>query len=77
LEGDIRTHIRIEQQMRLHIENVSQRVEDLEREKTKMEKETCEDMQEIKREKRRLNDLLTLREDELDRLKETDKGFTK
>ncbi len=77
MEGDIRTHIRIEQQMRLHIENVSQRVEDLEREKTKMEKETCEDMQEIKREKRRLNDLLTLREDELDRLKETDKGFTK
>ena len=35
LEGDIRMHIRVEQQMRLHIENLQQRIEDLERENEK------------------------------------------
>ena len=32
LEGDVRMHIRVEQQMRLHIENLQQKIEDIERE---------------------------------------------
>ena len=32
LEGDVRMHIRVEQQMRLHIENLQQKIEDLEKE---------------------------------------------
>jgi hypothetical protein len=32
LEGDVRMHIRVEQQMRLHIENLQQKIEDLGRE---------------------------------------------
>ena len=32
LEGDVRMHIRVEQQMRLHIENLQQQIEDLRKE---------------------------------------------
>lgn len=32
LEGDVRTHIRIEQQMKLHIDTLTQKVEDMEKE---------------------------------------------
>ena len=35
LEADIRMHIRIEQQMRIHIENLQNKVEELERNKDK------------------------------------------
>jgi hypothetical protein len=38
LESDIRSHIRIEQQMRIHIENVQDKVELLEKEKDKHDK---------------------------------------
>lgn len=31
LEGDVRMHIRVEQQMRLHIENLQQKIEDIEK----------------------------------------------
>ena len=54
--------------MRMHIENIQQRVEDLEKEKAKIESEFKEENHDIKREKRRLNDLLTLREEEIERL---------
>lgn len=59
--------------MRLHIENVQQRVEDLERAKSKHDLDFQDETAEIKREKRRLNDLLTLREEEIEKLKEGDK----
>ena len=71
LEGDIRMHIRIEQQMRIHIENLQNRIEELERNKDKQDKEYEDEVQEIKKEKRRLNDLLTLREDEIQRIKDS------
>lgn len=58
--------------MRLHIENVQQRVEDLEKIKSKLEKDFTEETSEIKREKRRLNDLLTLREEEIEKLRTND-----
>ena len=37
LEGDIRKHIRIEHQLKLHIESVEDRVEELERELDKLD----------------------------------------
>lgn len=51
LEGDIRMHIRVEQQMRLHIENLQQKIEDLTRdndnrsthEKAKLKYQLAED----------------------------------
>jgi hypothetical protein len=52
-------------------------VEDLERSKSKVETEFSEETKEIKREKRRLNDLLTLREEEIERMKESEKGRSK
>ena len=38
LEAEVRKHIRIEQQLKLHIESVENRVEELEREQEKQEK---------------------------------------
>jgi uncharacterized coiled-coil protein SlyX len=48
-------------------------VEDLERAKTKYESDFHDETAEIKREKRRLNDLLTLREEEIEKLRERTK----
>jgi predicted nuclease with TOPRIM domain len=48
-------------------------VEDLERAKSKYESDCQDETAEIKREKRRLNDLLTLREEEIEKLKDGDK----
>jgi hypothetical protein len=52
-------------------------VEDLEKAKQIMEKEFQEETVEIKREKRRLNDLLTLREEEIAKYKESEKNRVK
>jgi len=38
LEADIRKHIRIEHQLKLHIESLEDRIEELERDTEKMEK---------------------------------------
>ena len=63
-------HIRVEQQMKLHIETLQDKIDEM----TKTQKEELckfeEEVAEIKREKRRLGDLLTLREQEVDRLNE-------
>lgn len=48
-------------------------MEDLERAKGKLEKEFQDEMNEIKREKRRLNDLLTLREEEIDKSRDSER----
>lgn len=42
LEADIRKHIRIEHQLKLHIESVEDRVEELEREEAEFEKSKIE-----------------------------------
>ena len=42
LEADIRKHIRIEHQLKLHIESVEDRVEELEREQEENEKSLAE-----------------------------------
>jgi len=58
--------------MRLHIDNLTQKIEDLEKASSINETEFSEEIQEIKREKRRLNDLLTLREEEIAKIKNDD-----
>lgn len=68
LEGDVRSHIRVEQQMRLHIENIQDKLEHADRARDKTKSQYKEEMQEVKREKRRLDDLLTIREKELAQL---------
>ena len=62
LEGDIRQHIRLEQQMRLHIENLQQKTEDQDKELASIGSEHEDHLLEVRREKRRLDDLLTIRE---------------
>lgn len=50
LEADIRKHIRIEHQLKLHIESVEDRVEELEREQEQNEKATVKEVDELKKE---------------------------
>ena len=69
LEKDIRQHIAFENQMRIHIENLSNKAEDNESVVADLKKEHEEDLRLLKREKRRLDDLLTIREDEVQSLK--------
>lgn len=61
LEGDVRMHIRVEQQMRLHIENLQQKIEDLERENANNIKKIKTEFKDLKDEKKRLNELLNLK----------------
>lgn len=44
-------HIRVEQQMRLHIENLQQKIEDLERENNNNVKKVKTDLRDLKIEK--------------------------
>ena len=62
LEGDIRMHIRVEQQMRLHIENLQQKIEDLDRssqskiiELSKTKQQFSEDKKKLERQ---MNDMI-------------------
>ena len=70
LEKDIRSHIALENQMRIHIENLTNNIEEDEKMKDTMSLEHDEQIKEIKREKRRLDDLLTIRENELEKLRD-------
>ncbi|CDW84735.1 UNKNOWN [Stylonychia lemnae] len=63
-EKEIRDHIGVENQMRVFIENLQNQIED----EVKKAKSQEDKISEIKREKRRLDDLLTIRENELDKL---------
>ena len=69
LEGEVRTHIRIEQQLKLHIENTQQKVEDLERASKTTEAETAELVDGMKKDNQRLLDLLSLRDQEISDIK--------
>lgn len=65
LEADIRKHIRIEHQLKLHIESVEDRVEELEREQEAFQKEIKE-LQEHKRTNESLKKELSAKEEVLD-----------
>ena len=68
LEKDIRLHIACENQMRIHIENLTGKVEEQEADLASLRDTASEEKASMKREKRRLDDLLTIREGEIDRL---------
>lgn len=51
LEADVRMHIRVEQQMRLHIENLQQKIEDLDKENVNSLKKVKTDLRDLKMEK--------------------------
>lgn len=63
--------------MRIHIENQSNKIEECENSIIKMQQSFEDEFKEIKREKRRLDDLLTIREDELEKIKDMDTNMEK
>jgi predicted nuclease with TOPRIM domain len=54
--------------MRIHIENLTGKAEELEAELGEKRESSEEEMASLKREKRRLDDLLTIREGEIERM---------
>lgn len=68
-EKDIRDHFSVQHQMRIFIENFQNQIEEQQTIQSKKEAEFETQIQEVKREKRRLDDLLTIREAELDKYK--------
>eukprot|EP00347_Sterkiella_histriomuscorum_P022062 403331817 len=67
-EKDIRDHIGVQHQMRIFIENFQNQFEESQNTWTKKEQEFEDQIKEIRREKRRLDDLLTIRENELEKI---------
>lgn len=68
LEGDVRNHIRIEQQLKLHIESIQNKLEETDRSassKPAQCKKHHEQIELLKREKRRMDELITLKEGQL------------
>lgn len=66
LEADVRQHIRIEQQLKLHIESIQEKLEEDEKviDEFKLHKSR------FKREQKRMDEMLTLREEEITKLQE-------
>ena len=71
LESDIRNHIRIEQQMKIAIETLQQKLEDKEKEKAKIRQEYKNYIIELKQDKKRYEELLLLRDNEMYKMNET------
>lgn len=65
LEGDIRKHIRIEQQMKLHSESLQQKIEDKEKEIDKINKFIIQLKDDFSREKKVLNQIIESKDTEL------------
>lgn len=68
-EAEVRNHIKIEQQLKLHIECVQDKLDDCEKGKEQMKKERKLQDEEIVKELSRNKDLLGLREKEIDNYK--------
>ena len=66
LEGDVRQHIRIEQQLKLHIESIQDKVEEDEKAAADMQIQ----IDRTKRERKRMDEILTLRENEISQLED-------
>jgi hypothetical protein len=67
----------MENQMRIHIESLNNKIEEDDRVMEKMTKEFDYQIDEIKREKRRLDDLLTIREKDLEKCKDSSNEIEK
>ena len=68
LENDVRAHIRIEQQMKIAMEGLQQKLEDKDREKKQVKVEYKQYINELKQDKKRYVQLLELRDKEVERL---------
>ena len=72
-EAEVRNHIKIEQQLKLHIECLQDKLEEAEKERVRESKERearkAEDESQAVRESKRYRELLDLREEEVDKLK--------
>lgn len=64
-EGDIRKHIRIEQQMKLHSESLQQKIEDKEKEIDKINKSIVQLKDDFSREKKILNQIIENKDSEI------------
>lgn len=62
-------HIRVEHQMRLHIENLQQKIEDLERENDSDVRIIKVENKELRLEKKRLNELLNMKDEQIEHSK--------
>ncbi len=76
LEADIRNHIRIEQQLKLHIESIQNKLEELERSKENVvvqnpDAKVVEELELIQREKRRMDELISVKESQILKLQES------
>ena len=66
MEGDIRTHIRVEQQIKIHLDNVLQKLEDTEKQRDiDIEELKCR-TKELKADKKRLEELLSMKEKQIE-----------
>ena len=73
-EAEVRNHIKIEQQLKLHIECVQDKLDDTEKLVKKFESER-EQLNETKQELSRYKDLLKLREIEIEKLKRSNTNY--
>lgn len=72
LEGDVRQHIRIEQQLKLHIESIQEKLEEDE----KIMHEQQDERDRFAREKARMDEMLTIREREIIKLENKVKALS-
>ena len=70
LEGDVRNHIRIEQQLKLHIETIQNKLEDYEKSRVHSSKKNVDQVEQLKKENRRMDELITVKEEKIKRLEE-------
>eukprot|EP00347_Sterkiella_histriomuscorum_P007427 403348960 len=75
LENDVRNHIRIEQQLKIHLDNVLQKLEDQEKLQLIDQSQTQDRIKELKKDKERLEELLSLKERESSDLKKKIDSF--
>lgn len=65
-EAEVRNHIKIEQQLKLHIECVQDKLDDSEKAREKLRKEKAGLEEEVSKDTLRYKDLLSLREKEVE-----------
>jgi hypothetical protein len=70
LEGDVRNHIRIEQQLKLHIETISNKLEEFEKNKGHNSKKHVDQIEQLKKENRRMDELITVKEEKYKKLED-------
>eukprot|EP00347_Sterkiella_histriomuscorum_P003051 403365779 len=64
LESDVREHIKCQQQLKLHIESLQNKIDDMERTKSKQTNQ-ADQIEKLKKENRRQDELITMKEDKV------------